>query len=178
MLYTFIKQKLVDEQLMLDTIDGKMCSKIMYHTGMTVEETTDKFDYAAWMLRNDIHSLQADILRILSGKYGEIHDEERQNYNEQLEELADLQASIDYPFHEVDKSIRYEYLPDCIRVYKNASDYQEAKSFKDASKLAINYLFESREQAMDDLCKSKSEIEKLELRVTIDKANAILRGLA
>ena len=178
MLYTFIKQKLVDDQLTLDTIDGKMYSKITYHTGMTVEETTDKFDFAAWMLRNDIHSLQADILRILSGKYGEIHDEERQNYNEQLEELADLQASIDYPFHEVDKSIRYEYHPDHIRVYKNASEYEEATSFKDASKIAINYLFESRDEAIESLTKASSEMEKLELRVAIDKANALLRGLA
>lgn len=174
MLYTFNNQKLVDDQIVLDTIEDKMRIRLMYHTGMIIEYTTDRFDEAADMLRDVTHQMQHDIntaLAIVSDV--ESYDEQLE---EQLDELAGLQASIEHPFYEVDKDIRYEYLADCIRVH-NGTDYEEATSFKDASKLAIKCLHQAREQAMEALCKAKSEKEKLELRVAIDKANSILRWL-
>lgn len=174
MLYTFNNQKLVDDQIVLDTIEDKMRIRLMYNTGMVIEYTTDRFDEAADMLRDITHQMQHDIntaLAIVSDV--ETYDEQ---LHEQLDELAGLQASIEHPFYEVDKDIRYEYLADRIRVH-NGTDYEDATSFKDASKLAIEYLHQSREQAMEALCKSKSEKEKLELRVAIDKANSILRWL-
>ena len=174
MLYTFNNQKLVDDQIMLDTIEDKMRIRLMYHTGMVIEYITSRFDEAADMLRDITHQMQHDIntaLAIVSDV--ESYDEQ---LHEQLDELAGLQASIEHPFYEVSKDIRYEYLPDRIRVY-NGTDCQDATSFKDASKIAIEYLHQAREQAMDALSKAKSAKEKLELRVAIDKASSILRWL-
>lgn len=174
MLFIFNNQKLVDDQIVLDIIEDKMRIRLMYNTGMVIEYTTDRFDEAADMLRDITHQMQHDIntaLAIVSDV--ESYDEQ---LHEQLDELASLQASIEHPFYEVDKDIRYEYLADRIRVH-NSTDYEEATSFKDASKIAIEYLHQAREQAMEALCKAKSEKEKLELRVAIDKANSILRWL-
>lgn len=173
MLYNFNNQKLVDDQIVLDTIDAKMRIRL-YPDGTTIEYTTSRFDEAADMLRDVIHQMQHDInmaLAIVSDV--ELYDEQLE---EQLDELAGMQASIKHPFYEVSKDIRYEYLADCIRVH-NGTDYQDATSFDDASKLAIDYLHQAREQAMDALCKATSAKEKLELRVAIDKANSILRWL-
>lgn len=170
MLYTFNNQKLVDDQIVLDTIDAKMRIRIMYHTGMVIEYITSRFDEASDMLRDITHQMQHDINTALAI----VSDVE--SYDEQLDELAGLQASIEHPFYEVSKDIRYEYLADCIRVH-NGTDYEDASSFKDASKIAIEYLHQAREQAMDALSKAKSAKEKLELRVAIDKANSILRWL-
>lgn len=176
MLYTFNNQKLVDDQIVLDTIEDKMRIRLMYHTGMVIEYITSRFDEAADMLRDITHQMQHDINTALATDGDKTRHDDIEAYDEQLDELAGLQASIEHPFYPVSKDIRYEYLADRIRIH-NGTDYEDATSFKDASKVAIEYLHQAREQAMDALCRAKSEEEKREHRAFIDKANSILRWL-